>query len=403
MNIKLIKQYVESYKNNFEYISGKELYKWKAVKQFQENWEIDHTNFPEMLENSLLQTDNLLLSGQYFPRGMIMHLSDAEPETMRELFRKLYDENSNLEERINYFKETTFRINQDHFPDKKNTYQDFGAIIVYLVLKYPEKYYLYKFEMYSKFAKKLHLSFKPKAGQIETLYHYNKVCDIVRHRISLDQELIKLHKERITNECYYDENLHLLTQDFIYAVVQHLEDIVDLEKNKKPILIETPVISSKEIIQNEDNVNFSERFVNYIENSIEAKRIGDLGEIWVYEREINKLKTNGLDKLANKIKHVANDNGDGAGFDIESYDLNGRKIYIEVKTTKNNFNTPFFISRNELERSKREKECYFIYRVFNYDEETNDAECKIIQGDLSSLCTNPTVYKVNLKSKDTIA
>ncbi len=38
--------------------------------------------------------------------------------------------------------------------------------------------------------------------------------------------------------------------------------------------------------------------------------------------------------LAEKVRHVSQLQGDGAGYDIESYSLDGTIKYVEVKTTK---------------------------------------------------------------------
>lgn len=399
MNIQLLRQYIAEYKQNFDYINSEELYKWKAVKHFQDNWNIDADDFPAMLKNAIKKTVNLLKSGQYFPLRMIMNFAEREPETIRELFKTLYDENLDIEERITNFQTTTYQLNERYFPDKRNTYQDHRAIVVYLVLRYPEIYYLFKFEMYKSFSSKLKLTFKPKAAKIETLFHFTKVCNIVRHYISQDQELLKLHSDRLSDDCYVDEKLHILTQDFIYAVAQHLDKIEALASTNETLVISAQIISASGLSLTDDNVNFAGRFVNFIENSIEAKRIGDLGEIWVYEQEKLKLTNAGLAKLTEKVKHISNDNGDGTGYDIESYDEKGNKIFIEVKTTKNNFNTTFYVSRNELERSKKEQNNYYLYRVYKFDEDNNTAECKIIQGDLTNICTLPTNYKITLKKK----
>jgi hypothetical protein len=351
-----------------------------------------------MLKNSIKKTVNLLKSGQYFPLRMILNFAEKEPYTVRELFKTLYDENLDIGERVSNFQTITTQINDNHFPDKKNTYQDQRAIVVYLTLRYPEIYYFYKFEMYKTFSNKLELTFKPKAAKYETLFHFNKVCNIVRYYISQDQELLKLHRDRLTDECYYDEKLHILTQDFIYAVAQHL-DKIETNRTTQITTTETQIISANELSLTNDNLNFAGRFVNFIENNIEAKRIGDLGEIWVYEQEKIKLHNAGLTNLAEKVKHISNDNGDGTGYDIESYDTKGNKIFIEVKTTKDNFNATFYVSRNELERSKKEQNNYYLYRVYKLDEDNNTAECKIIQGDLSNICTMPTNYKITLKAK----
>ena len=148
MNNQKVLEIIKNYKNNFELIHDKEIYKWRAIKHFQDNWDINAPNFQKMLENSLALTRNLLLSGQYFPRNMLLQLTSKEPDYVRELFKNLYKEKvvDDLKERI-----TNFTNGINNLQDKyqigekgKNTYQDNRAILVYLTLRFPEKYYLYK-------------------------------------------------------------------------------------------------------------------------------------------------------------------------------------------------------------------------------------------------------------------
>lgn len=65
-------------------------------------------------------------------------------------------------------------------------------------------------------------------------------------------------------------------------------------------------------------------------------------------REKQYLIEKGRRDLADKVLHNSVIEGDGAGFDIQSYFLDGKLKFIEVKTTTGNINTPFFITANEL-------------------------------------------------------
>lgn len=102
--------------------------------------------------------------------------------------------------------------------------------------------------------------------------------------------------------------------------------------------------------------------------------------------------------LIDLIKHTSKDEGDGTGFDIKSFDINGNRIFIEVKKTKGRQNSTFFLTRNELERSKIEKDNYYLYRLYNYKEQTETADLLIIQGDLTNICDFLTTYKINLNN-----
>lgn len=398
MNRQIVKFYIEEYKSQFKFIHKEEIYKWQAVKQFQDNWNIDATDFYSMLENSLKLVGNLLDSGQYFPKRMLLKNTEKTPERIRTFFKYLFDEDFDILERIELFRSDFKTLNGLNFTNL-NDYQDHRAVIVYLVLKYPERYFFYKQRMFKEFSRKVDYNYNPIAGRIENIGQFQNLCNLLRHELSKDQELLKLHKNRIADNCYYDENLNILTQDFMYAVVRHLKTSRILEIKEVKETVPTK-INSAEIEVVETEIDFTPRTVNYIQNNIENKRIGDLGELWAINFEKKKLLKADKLKLAEKVKHVAKDKGDGLGYDILSFDIDGKEIYIEVKTTKGNANSTFFITRNELERSKTERQSFYLYRVFNYNEETDNAELLIIKGDLTYLCEVPWTYKVNIKNKE---
>ncbi|MEJ5144680.1 DUF3883 domain-containing protein [Sphingobacterium sp. MYb388] len=396
MNKQILTHYIEEYKLNFDRVNQEEIYKWKAVKCYQDNWDIEADNFYEMLLASLSKTKNLLNSGQYFPLRMLLQYAEQRPTVLRQLFKDLYNEEEDLFERIQNFQTGINLINIELFENKKS-YQDQRAIIVYLVLRFPERYFFYKFDMFKKFSDKLSLIYKPVKGHLENIGHFNSQCELIRFELSLDQEILKLHKNRITADCYYDESLNILTQDFIYAVARHLDRVVLVEKPTPIETTETNILST-DLTNSGDQISFRGKTVNFIQNEIENKRLGDIGELWVMRYEIEKLKNANKHNLIKQIKHTSKDEGDGTGFDIQSFDINGNRIFIEVKTTKGRQNSTFFITRNELERSKIEKDNYYLYRLYNYNEQKGTADLLIIQGELTNICNFPTIYKINLKN-----
>lgn len=397
MNRQILRQYIQEYKLNFDRVSQQEIYKWKAVKCFQDNWDIDADNFYKMLVVSIKQTQNLLKSGQYFPLRMLMHYSEQRPNEVRKLFKQLFNEEEDILERIENFQKEINEINTELFPGK-NSYQDHRAVIVYLTLRFPERYFFYKYQMFKDFSEKAELIYKPISGRIENIGHFNSQCELIRYELSTDQELLKLHKNRLTEDCYFDENLNILTQDFIYAVARHLNQPTKIKKIEVTETIEVNILST-ELSSSTESPSFKGRIINHIQNNIENKRIGDLGELWVMKHEIEKLKKANKHNLIDQIKHISKNEGDGTGFDIQSFDRQGNKIFIEVKTTKGRQNSTFFVTRNELERSKKEQGNYYLYRVYHFNEETETAKLLIIKGDLTNLCEFPTTYKINLTTE----
>ena len=103
MNRELLRNYIFEYEKEFAHIHDKEIYKWQAVKQFQDVWNPDTEDFPEMLALALSKTDNLMAAGNYFPREMIIKVAKERPQTVKELFLDLFDEEADLLERVDIF------------------------------------------------------------------------------------------------------------------------------------------------------------------------------------------------------------------------------------------------------------------------------------------------------------
>jgi hypothetical protein len=94
---------------------------------------------------------------------------------------------------------------------------------------------------------------------------------------------------------------------------------------------------------------------------------------------------------------VSEIDGDGLGYDIESFDEKGRKIFIEVKTTKSGKDMPFLISANEVEASAELGPQYRIYRVFGYPK---SPRVFILDGRVSEVFElTPRQYQARLKAQ----
>lgn len=93
------------------------------------------------------------------------------------------------------------------------------------------------------------------------------------------------------------------------------------------------------------------------------RALGRAGEEFVFRVERDHLVRSGHPKLADKVRWIAEEEGDGAGFDVLSFDRSGRERRIEVKTTNGAARTPFFLSRNEEVVSRRQADRWELYRV----------------------------------------
>lgn len=106
----------------------------------------------------------------------------------------------------------------------------------------------------------------------------------------------------------------------------------------------------------------------------ERMATGATGEdvVMLFEKEY--LSSMGRNDLAGKVRHVSRDGGDGFGYDIASFFPDGEEKYIEVKTTKSSFDSPYYISRNELGFLRGNSEKFFVYRVLISETDAPEVE-----------------------------
>jgi len=99
------------------------------------------------------------------------------------------------------------------------------------------------------------------------------------------------------------------------------------------------------------------------------RALGRAGEEFVFQLEQTRLEKAGMSKLARNVRWVSAEQGDGAGYDILSFDRAGRERLIEVKTTNGSAKTPFFLSRNEHTTSSARADSWRLYRVHRFAKE----------------------------------
>ena len=214
------------YKQDLSTFWDEEKYKWVAVQRFQEKWDIDADDFGVMIKEATARHGNLLTSMNYLPIAMIQNFAVADQERTREMFRMLFDENKDLELRISEFIKEAEAIRKTHDSEWKNHYQDLRAISVYLMSRYPDKYYIYKYTELKNTVEILGdtFSFKGKNDNgkfyVSCVEYLNSLCK----RLASDEELQLMMQERLNNDssCYSDTAKHITTTDFYIYVGKRL-------------------------------------------------------------------------------------------------------------------------------------------------------------------------------------
>lgn len=136
-----------------------------------------------------------------------------------------------------------------------------------------------------------------------------------------------------------------------------LSDVIVLFPEQTPQM-EQPVVSSSPELE-----RLARKFDPALRD-LRNRKTGLLGEELVYYSEIAKLNQTGRPDLADQVKWVSRDEGDGAGYDIRSFETDGTERFYEVKTTVGHRRTPFYLSRNERDFAEQAPDNFRIFRLY---------------------------------------
>lgn len=225
-----------------------EKFKWQAIKGFQDHWDIEAVDFCTMLKNSLDKTFNLLASTHYFPGKMIKEFAEKEPETVRQMFKNLFDENKDLCDRIVSFKVQSKQLVNKYWDPGKSDFQTENTLTTYLWLRYPDKYYIYKFEEAKSLANELKTNYVFKAGDYKNnVENFIKLYDELSQELCKDLELKQIVQSKLEDDCYDDPKCKTLAIDFGYFVNQR-QKAAKIEDEKKSLNV-------KEEVEEYNNLN----------------------------------------------------------------------------------------------------------------------------------------------------
>lgn len=218
-----LKDVLVKYKQDFVSTQwGNEKYKWEAAKCFQDNWDVNAADFADMLTRSLAKTYNLLASMNNFPARMITGFAKTAPEEVRSMFLALFDEIKDVYERIDAFKMQSSVLLEKYGNGAGQHYQYENAISTYLWLRYPDKYYIYKFGEIKAVADELESDYRFKKGAYaDNIRNFYKLYDEICKELKQDTELVNLLRSQLTDTCYPDPELKTLTFDVGFYISRY--------------------------------------------------------------------------------------------------------------------------------------------------------------------------------------
>ncbi len=204
-----------------------ELYKWEAVKHFQDTWDLNAGSFADMWEKATAKTFNLLGNANNFPRDIIQEYAEKEPETVRSMFANLFEESVDVSERISKFIEAANVLLGKYGAEKKRShFQTANAITTYLWLRYPDKYYIYKYQDCRDAAQKIGCTYPLKKGDPLLVF---KLFDAIAEALEKDKDFEEIKNSYLTDKCYADKKFRTFAIDFLYFVSRKYKNIEELE------------------------------------------------------------------------------------------------------------------------------------------------------------------------------
>lgn len=226
MNKNNLKAIFKKYIDNFETLNNEkndETYKWEIAAEFQK-FDVNSDDFAEMLNHMWKATDNLIDSSQQLPFYALVDYARKEPETVREMFKKLYNkEVMNTVEKqqlINEFIVSSEELRKKYSPESRLYVNNQRSVMMYLFLRYPNSNYAYKASQAKSFADCV--EFYEDWGPMTNfdLDAYYRMCDQLIEEIKADEALMETHRSRFENTSrvlHPDENLHILAFDIIFS------------------------------------------------------------------------------------------------------------------------------------------------------------------------------------------
>jgi hypothetical protein len=235
----------------------------------------------------------------------------------------------------------------------------------------------YSFEPISLGAKKTEIGYGYEQATIISFYYEKDRYNLADLQFGL-QEILKIYDEiylHMQSRSYDDVIDQVLDEgrDFtdLYSAIKEAEDFLYQNPSNlydmRRILVEEPPYEK----QSRKYTKISTpviRKVDYVKRAHKDAETGYLGEQLVLRFEEERLRKLGLEDYLPKVQQVSIVS-DTYGFDLESYTKNEAgeilKIFIEVKTTSSKVDTEFYVSKNEINRSKELDERFWIYRVYD--------------------------------------
>ena len=230
MNTDNLHELIRRYESSLETLYNEdhdELFKWRAMKTWREEWFKPEGAFPSFAERFNAARKNFFLfidNSRMHPSAGVLKLWEKAPEKVESLFTEtLFAETHGdvdaAQNRMDAFLEEYEKLRQLHFPGNWSYKQDRHSASVYLAMNEPEFHYVFKSSEAMTMAKYVDFGFSIGAGASFSLVNYYRLCDeiVAALKDKEHESLLEKHFAKLTEDCYDDRSLHLLAFDLMYC------------------------------------------------------------------------------------------------------------------------------------------------------------------------------------------
>lgn len=225
MQLKLVGEYIDQYKNSLRSRPPERLFLFESLLIWQQNFSLDTSEPAAMFERSLenSQTRRLWQTDQFFPKKMMLEFWRLDPMTTRLAFADLLDETRPAENRLSRFAFacdmllTDFRDANPLTRQTEHFHGDGRLASIYLSFQYPASYAPYDFEVFKTMLARLGSRDIPENHDPARWF---KIARTIQQLLMKDNELIVVFNKWIQPKKHFTGESLLMADDFSRFVVR---------------------------------------------------------------------------------------------------------------------------------------------------------------------------------------
>ena len=208
MNTDNLHELIDRYETKIDKIYSAEhdeLFKWRAMKTWRDEWFKPEESFPSFAERFTAAKKDFSLfidNSRMHPSSGVLKLWEKEPKIVEHLFRDVLfgdtgGDVSVAQDRMDSFLDAYEALRQKYYPGNWSYKQDRHSVSVYLAMNMPEFHYVYKSSEALTMAKYIDFGFNIGAGTYFSLENYYKLEVVEQDGMMVSELQLKGHETPI--------------------------------------------------------------------------------------------------------------------------------------------------------------------------------------------------------------